>query len=70
MDSKNKSTASTFKISNVLYALGCVFASHLYKSDVGPLVAATFLVEREKIWHCPLQELSVELVADVVDDNN
>lgn len=70
MNYENQNTTSKFNIYNVWYTPGCAFTSHLHKSDVGPLVTATFLVEREKIWHRPLQELRIELVADVVDDDN
>lgn len=43
--------------------------THLYEGDVGPLVTAAGLVEREEVRHRSLQELGVELVADVVNND-
>jgi len=43
---------------------------YLYECDVGPLVAAADLVEREKVRTRSLQELGVELVTDVIDHDN
>lgn len=43
---------------------------HLDKSDVGPLVAAADLVEGKEVRDRSLQELGVQLVADVVDDDH
>lgn len=43
--------------------------THLYEGDVGPLVTAAGLVERKEVRHRSLQELGVELVADVVNND-
>lgn len=42
----------------------------LYKSDVGPLVAAADLVEGEEVRTRSLQEFGVKLVTDVINHNN
>lgn len=44
--------------------------TYLYEGDVGPLVAAADLVEREEVWTRSLQELGIKLVTDVIDHDN